>query len=307
MTQKIVSYGLDRNMRSILDDSVDVYEHCPKPLHEAPQSILDQTDIAVTLVFSDINPDVCTRVNCDGIISLGAGVDHINIEACSERDITVCNTPHYGSRTVAEHTFALLLSFERHLNAIENKELGFDRSRYLSQQLSGKTFGAVGTGGIGKAAVRIAQGFNMETIGYDVDKSQSLVDDEAFTYVSKHDVFSKSDYVGLYVPAVPGTEKTVDKKAVQGMRDDAILINTARAAVIEHQAVYNALENNDLRGALLDVVDEDYEERFFNHDKSMVTPHHAFYTEQALQNMVEQAKEAIQSLRQGDQPRTTLN
>ena len=306
MTKQIVTFGLDKNMRAIIDRSIDVHKHCEAPLHEAPEDILDETDIAIIFVFSHVNPDVCHRVDCDAIISLGAGIDHINVKACDQNDIIVCNTPHYGSRTVAEHTFALLLSFERHLTEIENHELDFNRSPYLSQQLAGKTFGAIGTGGIGEAAVQIAQGFNMNTIGYDVDTSQSLVEDESFTYKPKRQVLSESDYVGLYVPAVPGTENTVDTKAVQTMNDNALLINTARAAVVDHEAVYEALTSDELRGVLLDVVDADYEQRFFDHDKAMVTPHHAFYTEQALENMAEQAQSCIQDIRQGIIPDNAL-
>jgi phosphoglycerate dehydrogenase-like enzyme len=306
MTKQVVTFGLDTNMRALIDRSIDVHKHCDAPLHEAPKDIVDETDIAIIFVFSDVNPDVCHRVDCDAIISLGAGIDHINVTACNQNDIIVCNTPHYGSRTVAEHTFALLLCFERHLTKIENQQLGFDRSPYLSQQLAGKTFGAIGTGGIGEAAVNIAQGFNMNTIGYDVDTSQTLEEDESFTYKPKRKVFSESDYVGLYVPAVPGTENTVDVKAVESMNDNALLINTARAAVVDHEALYEALTSDEIRGALLDVVDADYEQRFFDHEKAMVTPHHAFYTEQALENMTKQAKSSIQDIRKGKVPANAL-
>ena len=182
----------------------------------------------------------------------------------------------------------------------------FPRHDYLTQQLSGKTFGAIGTGGIGKAAVRIAQGFNMETVGYDVNRDDELVDDNSFQYIEQETVFQKADYIGLYAPAIPATKNTVDKQALTEMSDDAVLINTARAHLVDHEAVLRALNNGGLRGALVDVVDTSYEDKFFSHEKTMVTPHHAFYTEQALENMAVQAEEAVTALENKERPETAL-
>lgn len=306
MSRRVITYGLDSNMRRLVSEQVSVHRHCDQPLHEAPADVVGETDIAIIFVFSEVRPDVCQRLSCDAIISLGAGVDHIHQESCGAHGITVCNTPHYGSHTVAEHTFTLLLAYERHLRKIENQNLDFERSPYLSHQLAGKTFGAVGTGGIGKAAARIAKGFGMNVVGFDVNQDEELADDTGFTYMDSEDVFAKADYVGLYAPATPATENMVDEDVLDAMKDDGVLVNTARAHLVDHEALIKALDTAVIRGALLDVVDSDYRDRLASHQKTILTPHHAFYTEAALQSMAKQAHDAVEEIRAGSIPSTAL-
>jgi D-lactate dehydrogenase len=303
----ITTFGLDHNMRGLLDDHVNITHHCDKPLHQAPQDVLDDTDIAIIFVFSTVNKTLCQNVELDGIISLGAGTDHIDIDECHKHNISVCHTPHYGSRTVAEHTFTLLLAYERHLRGTAGKQPDtIQREAYLGQQLSGKTFGAIGTGGIGKAAINIAQGFNMNTIGSDIHHEQALSNDESFTYKDKHRVIEQADYLGLYAPATAETTNMIGRAELRAMKDDAILINTARPALIDHESLTEALRNDHVRAAVLDVVDHDYHDILAERDDTLITPHHAFYTEQALRSMAKQARDAIHSYSDGRKPETAL-
>ena len=268
----ITTFGLDSNMRSAIDTVIDVDNHCEDTLHTASKTQRQQTDIAIILVFSEVTQDICDQSSFDTIISLGAGTDHIDIEACHSNDIVACNTPAYGSNTVAEHTFALLLNHERHLRDIQGEQTPFSREPYLGQQLAGKTFGALGTGGIGKAAVRIAQGFDMETIGYDVEEDNTLHDQDVFTYKSLSEVLAAADVLGLYAPATPSTTNIIGKDALTTMKQDAILVNTAREQLIDHEALLEALASKEIRGALLDVVDNDYYDALNQRDDTIITP-----------------------------------
>lgn len=295
------SFGLDPNMQDQINQHMEVDTHYDDAFHEAPPEARASTDVAIIFVFSEVTPSTCDA-DLDAVISLGAGLDHIDLSYCEDQGITVCNTPHYGSDTVAEHTFALLLRYERHLPAIEDKSPSFERHNYLCEQLSGKTFGAYGTGGIGRAASRIAHGFNMDVIGYDPEPRGDLQDQDWFAYVDQDELFSTVDYLGLYAPAVPATANVVDKESLAAMDDQAVLINTARSHLVDHKALLDALDQDELRGALLDVVADDYEDAFSNHDHAVVTPHHAFYTREALRAMARQASEAVEAIKSGGRP-----
>lgn len=301
MTKQVTAFDLDENMTSALQEHISIDHVSDLPLHEAPAETLERTDVALIFVFSNVTDKVCEESGIETIISLGAGTDHINMDACREANITACNTPHYGDRSVAEHTFALLLTYERHMMSITGKTLGFQRSSHLSQRLAGKTFGAIGTGGIGKSAIRIAQGFGMDVIGYDVEPNEELQGDPGFRYQEKREVIRRADYLSLYVPAMPATQDMIDNEVFTALSDDAVLINTARPDLIDHSALLTSLKNGGLRGALLDVVAQDYHDAFSERDDTIITPHHAFYTQQALSNMAEQARNILNAIKE-DQP-----
>ncbi|QKT02628.1 hydroxyacid dehydrogenase [Ectothiorhodospiraceae bacterium 2226] len=193
------------------------------------------------------------------VAARSTGVDHIDLRACRERGIQVANVPTYGERTVAEHAFALMLDLSRKVCQARARttRLDFDRTGLRGFDLFRKTLGVVGTGGIGRNTIRIAKGFGMEVIAYDV-RPLADADAHGFRYVDSLDtLLSQSDVVSLHVPYVPATHHLINRDNLQRIKRGALLINTARGAVVDTEALLWALDEGLLGGAGLDVLEEE--------------------------------------------------
>jgi D-lactate dehydrogenase len=193
------------------------------------------------------------------IATRSTGIDHIDLGYCRERGITVCNVPAYGESTVAEHVFGLLLTISHRLYE------GIDRTRKgdFSQQglqgfdLRGRTMGVIGTGAIGEHVMRIARGFGMEVLAFDVQPREELAGRLGFRYVSLEELLAGSDVVTLHVPAGPRTLHLLSEREFSMMRKGAVLINTSRGNVVDIQALINALASKTVSAAGLDVLPEE--------------------------------------------------
>ena len=247
------------------------------------------------------------------IASRSTGVDHIDTAACRERGVTVCNVPSYGKHTVAEHVFGLLLTISHRLEeAIDRTRKGDFSSKGLQGfDLRGKTLGVVGTGDIGKEVIRIANGFGMHVLAYDVRRDEPAARELAFRYVDMDALMRESDIISLHVPANPGTHHLISHAQFAAMKRGVVLINTARGDIIDVQALARALAEGKVAAAGLDVLPAEpvireeaevlrsvYERK---HDLStllldevlvrmknvVVTPHSAFNTREAVQRILD--------------------
>jgi len=195
------------------------------------------------------------------ILTMSTGYDHIDLETCRARGITVCNVPHYGENTVAEHTFALILSLSRKLHAVPAWLAHPSRSlaELRGFDLYGKTLGVIGAGNIGLHVIRIARGFGMRVLAYDVRPHPLLAEVLGFTYTDLDTLLRESDIVSLHVPATPETYHLINRETLSKMKRGALLINTARGSVVDTEALLWALDEGILAGAGLDVIEgEEY-------------------------------------------------
>jgi D-lactate dehydrogenase len=264
------------------------------------------TDILSVFITSKVSTDVISRfTKLRFIFTRSTGFDHIDLQACKEKGITVCNVPDYGSQTVAEFTFFLMLSLFRKINFSNNNSIKFSRGR----ELYGKTIGIIGAGKIGNNVGRIAKSFEMNTIYYNRSSSEYL---EGFgaKKVELEDLLKNSDIVTIHVPLNDGTFHLINRENIKLMRKDAVLINTARGAVLDTDAVIEALDSKRIGGVALDVIEgeefsgreleiirkkENYDvlknvlERSLlrNFENVILTPHIAYDTEEALSRIVE--------------------
>jgi D-lactate dehydrogenase len=246
---------------------------------------------------------VCTR---------STGYDHIDLDACRERDIVACNVPAYAEHTVAEHTFGLMLALSRKiLKAYDRtKRSDFSLEGLSGFDLKGKTLGVVGAGAIGLRVIRIGVAMGMNVLAYDVQPKSLLSDVMQFEYASLDDVLSQSDVVSLHVPLLPATRHMINRESLAQMKEGALLINTARGELVDTDALLDALSSGHLGGAGLDVIEG--EERIgdeaqmagsdapradlavavqryalLNRDDVVLTPHMAFYSREALHRLME--------------------
>jgi len=242
---------------------------------------------------------LCTR---------SVGYDHIDVDACRERGITVCNVPDYGSHVVAEHVFALLLSTLRHIPEGNEKVGGgtFDYHGLRGMALRGKTIGIVGTGKIGRRVAEIAHGFGMKILATDQCRTLELIERFGVTYVTLDQLLRRSDIITLHVPDTKETQHMINAAAFAVMRKGAILVNTARGSLIDSKALLDGLKRGTLAYALLDVLEH---ERNFEENKALVThphvvttPHIAFYADDSMRAMYVDSFESIDQWSRGETP-----
>jgi D-lactate dehydrogenase len=195
------------------------------------------------------------------IATRSTGYDHIDVEACSRRGITVANVPTYGENTVAEHAFAMILALSRRLLQAERRGR---RGEFVLEglqgfDLNGKTLGVIGAGRIGLHVIRIGRAFEMEVLVYDPRSESILAEVLGFAYVPLDELLARSHVVSLHAPATPATHHMIDAAALSAMRGGAILINTARGDLVDTTALVDALADGQLGGAALDVFEGERE------------------------------------------------
>ncbi len=195
------------------------------------------------------------------------GYNNVDLAAAKEHDITLVNVPVYGNTTVAEYAFTMLLALTRKLQEVlESEHEPFVLRELTGQDLSGKTFGVIGTGHIGQKSLSIANGFGMRTIAYDLFPKDGLEEELNFSYVELEKLLAESDFVSLHVPYNRKTHHILNHDRLMSMKPGAVLVNTARGALVDTGALVEVLDNGHLGGAALDVVEG---EKLLNYEEEM--------------------------------------
>lgn len=239
---------------------------------------------------------LCTR---------SVGFNHIDIDACVARGITVCNVPDYGSHVIAEHVFALLLTALRHISEADQKvEKGnFDYHGLRGMALQGKTIGIIGTGKIGMNTAKIAHGFGMRILAVDKCRVLELEKLYGVQYVDLSTALQESDILSLHVPALPTTVHMINDASIRFMKKGIIIVNTARGELIDSEALLRGLRSGIVARALLDVLEheKDFElnKDLIEHPRVIVTPHIAFYADDSMYRMYMESFTSIQQYSAG--------
>jgi D-lactate dehydrogenase len=194
------------------------------------------------------------------VTTRSTGYDHIDVAACKDCGIAVANVPGYGAVSVAEYTFGLLLALSRKIPAaiarVQNNHL-FDPEGLTGFDLSGKTLGVLGTGHIGASVIRIAKAFGMEVLAFDAFPNDTLASELGFTYQPLEQVLAHSHIVTVHVPYMPETHHLLNAERLALMPTGGYVVNTARGAIIDTEALIAALSSGHLAGAALDVLEEE--------------------------------------------------
>lgn len=237
---------------------------------------------------------------------LATGYNVIDISAAKNRGIVVCNVPAYGTESVAQHTFALILELANKISlhsasvAHGDWQQSPDYSYSIKPliELAGKTLGIVGLGNIGLQTAKLANAFGMKVI-YNSrnDKHTTLA-----AFKSMEDVFSESDFISLHCPLTETNKEFVNKHFLQLMKPTAYLVNTARGQLINEQDLADALNNNDIAGAALDVLSKeppDSSNPLLTAKNCVITPHNAWSTSEARQRIIDITVENIKAFLSG--------
>jgi len=289
-------------------------------------SRFEDAEIISTFIYSDLGANVLRQLpRLKLVATRSTGVDHIDLDYCRENGITVSNVPTYGSHTVAEHTFGLLLTISHKLHlAVDRTRRGdFSPLGLQGFDLRGKTIGVIGTGDIGKHVIRIAKGFEMEVLACDVKPDEEFAREMGFTYTSLQELLGKSDVVTLHVPGNERTRHLISTEQFEAAKAGMILINTARGSLVDNRALMHALADGKVAAAGLDVLPEEPVIReeaellrsFHRHREHLesiladhillhlrnvvITPHSAFNTREAVGRILEVTVENIESYIEG--------
>ena len=272
----------------------------------------EDASIISIFIYSNITKEIIDKLpNLKLITTRSMGFDHIDTEYCKEKGITVAYVPKYGSHTVAEHAFSLILAISRKIvPSVERTRNGeFGNEGLEGFDLFGKTFGLIGTGHIGKNVADLALAFGMRVLAFNRHEDESLKE-KGVKFVSLDELLSQSDVISLHLPHTKETEHIINMESITKIKKGAILINTARGALIETQAVAQGLESGILSGVGLDVLEEeadlreerellsaeylskvDLKTQLLNHVlltqlDVIITPHNAFNSKEALQEIL---------------------
>lgn len=224
--------------------------------------------------------------NLEVIARCGVGLDNVDVAAATARGIKVVNTPGANAGTVAEHTLSLMLMSIRDLyRTIEQVKQGnwAWRNVYNGDELMGKTLGILGMGNIGKRVARLAEAFEMRVIYWNRSKQ-----DVSYPYLPLEEVLSQADIVSLHLPYTPGDAPLIGVDELTLMKPAARLINTARGALIDHEALLNALHTEQLSGFAADVLPDltpAISKALVSNPQVLVTPHASSLTATTYRQM----------------------
>ncbi|MCG7409073.1 D-2-hydroxyacid dehydrogenase [Paenibacillus sp. ACRRX] len=236
---------------------------------------------------------------------LATGYDVVDVHAAGQQGIVVTNVPSYGTDAVAQYVMALLLSWchriERHDDAVKRGRWSRqpDFSFWLSPQveLAGKTFGIIGFGRIGQQVSRLAHAFGMHVL-VATRRSPDVMLFPHVEAVSQEELLYRSDFVSLHCPLTADTRKMVDQHFIAQMKSSAVLINTARGALVNEADLAHALQQGLLAAALLDVLTEEPPaegQLLLQQEKAVITPHMAWAAQDARRRLLQIAADNIQA------------
>lgn len=283
-----------------------------RPVEDGDLAQLADAAVVSPFIYSKLTAARLAKLPALKLVATrSTGFDHVDVAECARRGVIVSNVPFYGENTVAEHTFALILALSRkvHEAFVRVRAGNFSLDGLRGFDLKGKTIGVVGAGRIGLHVIRIARGFGMNVLAFDVHRDHFLAEVLGFEYADLDRLLADSDIITLHAPYSPKTHHLINRDNIQLIKRGAILINTARGGLVDTAALLAALDAGILAGAGLDVLEGEeavLEESALLSDNTnpellrraiqnhvilkkpnvVFTPHNAFNSQEALERIL---------------------
>ena len=282
---------------------VIVYDTKPESEEDLIKRIEDAEIVVNIRAYCKFPERVLRKVKSLKLISVwGTGTDHVDLEAASKLGIYVTNTPGAATESVAEHTLTLMLAAARRIPQIDRSVKEGKWIRGLVTQLYGKTLGILGTGSIGSHVAKIARGIGMKVIAWtfhpSIEKEKAL----GIKYVPFDDLLKEADVISIHLRLTEETRGLIGKREFSLMKPTAILVNTARAGIVDKDALMEALRNGRIAGAALDVFHKepiDPDDPILKLDNVVLTPHSAGQTPEVLDRGLEMLVENVKNFLSG--------
>ncbi|GAA2244170.1 2-hydroxyacid dehydrogenase [Kitasatospora cystarginea] len=310
---EIIAYGVLADERPLLEAAFDAAFPGNRQLRCLDLDLDRDTaptaagsEIILSSVNDTLDAEVLRQLADNGtrmIAQRSTGYNNVDLRAAGRLGLTVTRVSYYSPYAVAEFAWALALAVNRRIvrASVRAREFDFRLDGLLGRDFHGRTVGVLGTGKIGTAFTRIAHGFGMRLLGCDVTENPECLA-LGMTYADRYRIFAEADLISLHLPLLPETRHIVDAAALDLMKDDAVLINSSRGGLIDTDALVAALRAGRLDGVGLDVYEE--EAGLFHLDKSLevmtddtlarlmtfrnvvVTSHQAYFTRDALDQII---------------------
>ena len=269
-------------------------------------------DAVLCLLTDAIDAEVFDAApNAKIFANYAVGYNNINLEDAQSKGVTVTNTPGVLTDTVAEYAMTLICAISKRVVEADSftragKYEGWGPMMFLGTDLKGKILGVLGAGRIGTRVAEIAhKGFGMNVVYYDI-KQNEFVEKEADAtfYETPEEVLKEADVISVHVPLLDSTRHLINKERLEMMKSSAYLVNTSRGPVIDEAALVDALRNKTIRGAALDVYENEpaLADGLQELDNVIITPHIASATEETRGKMSEIAAQNIIAFLKGEEP-----
>lgn len=270
---------------------------------------------ALLVTGTKIDEEVCEAIKskCKILANYGVGYDNIDVEAATRHGIYVTNNPGVVTEATADLAFTLLLATARRIiecdRYVRSGEKAWGPTNLMGSQVSGKTIGIIGPGRIGTAVAMRAKGFNMNIIYTNAKPNIAFEKATGGKYVDSETLFKEVDFISIHVPSLPSTRYLVGVNEFKLMKNTAIIINTARGAIIDEEAMISALHNKEIAGAGLDVFEKEplIESRLTDFTNVVLAPHVGTSTLDTRIIMGEQCARNIFEALDGKLPRNCVN
>ena len=296
------------NLKEVAEVVVDTSitpEELANTIHEYDGIVVrSRTKLTADIIKKADNMKIIARA--------GVGVDNIDLDAATEKGIMVVNSPESTSITVAEHTMGLLLTMARKLSIADKsvKDGKWEKKKFMGVELRNKTLGVIGMGRIGSQVVNRCKAFEMDAMAYDPYLPEEVAKQMGVELTDLDTVLKNADFITIHVPLTPETKHLISTEQFEIMKDTAFITNCARRGIIDEDALYDALVNNKIGGAALDVYEEEppaEDSKLFELDNIVLTPHIAASTKEAQRDAAIIVADEIIDLFKGGTPQNVLN
>ena len=280
-----------------------------------PEAILEvaRNADAILTTYAKVTTEVVSALTqCKIIARFGIGVDNVDIDMATKKGIVVTKVPDYCIDEVSDHAMALLLSIVRKI-PYSNKLVQGGRWEMPAvvpiARLRGRTLGLVGFGRIPQLVAPKAQAFGINVVTYDPFVPKEVLAKANVKHVEFEELLKISDYVSLHCPLMPETKHIMNAKTFAMMKPGSYIVNTGRGPLIDEAALAVALDKGQLAGAALDVVEKEppTDSPIMGRDNVIITPHTAFYSEEALLDLQTKAAEEVVRVLSGEAPKNPVN
>lgn len=312
---KIFVYNLrDFDEKPYFDKFSNYYDYEYGYTNEYPS--LENTELAkgydaIIIIVCDMNTQLVEKFHSLGvkyIITRTIGVDHIDVDRAKELGLKISNVS-YSPSSVANYTIMLMMmSCRRITHILKRGELqDYSLRGKMGREISNCTIGVIGTGRIGRTVLKHFRGFGCRLLAFDIHQNSEV--SKYAEYVDLETLFKKSDIISPHVPSLPENYHMINKKSLSLMKDDVIIINTARGDLINTDDLIDALESGKVGAAALDVIENESGLYYLNRSGDVISnrdlallgsfpnvilsPHTAFYTDEAISNMVENSFKSL--------------
>ncbi|WP_444685285.1 C-terminal binding protein [Alkalicoccus luteus] len=251
--------------------------------------------------------------NVKVVARYGIGVNTIDVEAATDRNVLVCNVTDYCLDEVADHTMAFVLEHARKLvtlrDSVRKGEWHFQKAAPIPR-LRKQTLGLAGFGNIPRNVAEKAKPFGLRVLAYDPFVDEATAAEAGVKLVSFETLCRESDFLSVHLPQTNETEGMFNKEAFQQMKENALIINTSRGPVIDEQALIDALKQGEIGAASLDVLEQEpaaADHPFRTMDNVILTPHSAFYSEESVHELKQKTAQNAVDVLQGRFPAYIVN